>query len=50
MEKPECLLAKHLDKHLALCSDSRTVRMLIEELLEESEGDAVMVRSWTCWS
>ena len=42
VDKPECLLAKHLDKHLALCSDSRTVRMLIEELLEESEGDAGM--------
>lgn len=50
VDKPECLLAKHLDNHLALCSDTRTVRMLIEELLEESEGDAVMVRSWTCWS
>ena len=42
VEKPECLLAKHLDKHLALCSDTRTVRMLIWELLEESEGDAGM--------
>ena len=42
VEKPECLLAKHLDKHLALCSDTRTVRMLIGELLEESEGDAGM--------
>ena len=42
VDKPECLLAKHLDNHLALCSDTRTVRMLIEELLEESEGDAGM--------
>ena len=42
VDKPECLLAKHLDKHLALCSDTRTVRMLIWELLEESEGDAGM--------
>ena len=42
VDKPECLLAKHLDNHLALCSDTRTVRMLIGELLEESEGDAGM--------
>ena len=39
VDKPDCLLAKHLDKHLELCSDSRTVRMLIGELLEESEGE-----------
>ena len=39
VDKPDCLLSKHLDKHLLLCSDTRTVRMLIGDLLDESLED-----------
>ena len=39
VDRPDCLLAKHLDKHLQLCSDRRTLRMLIGDLLDESEAD-----------
>ena len=39
VDKPDCLLSKHLDKHLLLCSDTRTVRMLIGDLLDESLAD-----------
>ena len=39
VDKPDCLLSKHLDKHLQLCADSRTVRMLIGDLLDESQED-----------
>ena len=31
-DNADCLLAKHLDKHLQLCSDTRTVKMLLGEL------------------
>ena len=40
VDRPDCLLAKHLDKHLQLCSDTRTVRTLIGDLLEQTEGDS----------
>jgi Rab3 GTPase-activating protein catalytic subunit len=37
LERPDCLLAKHLDAFLLLCSDSRTVKQLLGDMEEEAE-------------
>ena len=38
-DTPDCLLSRHLDKHLQLCSDTRTVKMLLGELSDEDTSD-----------
>ena len=45
-DSADCLLARHLDKHLQLCSDTRSVRRLVGELGEgggEAEQDQARV-------
>ncbi len=37
LERPDCLLAKHLDAFLLLCSDPRTVKQLLGDMEEEAE-------------
>jgi Rab3 GTPase-activating protein catalytic subunit len=37
LDRPDCLLAKHLDSFLLLCSDTRTVKQLLGDMEEEAE-------------
>ena len=38
LDQPECLLARHLDTLQQLCGDTRTVRQLLGELLDQETG------------
>ena len=37
LDRPDCLLAKHLDAFLQLCADQRTAKQLLGDLAEELE-------------
>jgi len=41
VDRPDCLLSRHLDSHLQLCSDTRSVKSLLGELLDQDQGEGV---------
>ena len=43
LDRPDCLLAKHIDKHYQLCSDTRTVKMLLGELVDNDNDNSEKV-------